>query len=64
MFLHGVPDKSFPEAMNMNLGLLWRPQDVGVASVIVGYLLRKAEDLVWNQLERDKYVEGNEVERG
>lgn len=39
-------------------------QDVGVARVIVGDLLRKPEDLVWNQLKGDKYVEGNDAERG
>lgn len=46
----------------VNVGLLWRPQDVGDARV-VGYLSRESANREWNKPKREKYVVVNKAKR-
>jgi hypothetical protein len=60
--LHGGPVGPLCEAMKVEPGLSWRPQDIGIARV-VGYLPRRAASWEWNQPKRKKCAAVNKAER-
>lgn len=48
--LHKAQERLLCEAVNVKPGLHWRTQDFGDARVL-GYLLRKTTNRVWNQFK-------------
>ena len=58
--LHVGPESPLLEAVKVQPGLPWRPQDVEDARAM-RYLPGRAADTEWNQTKREKYV--NKAER-
>lgn len=58
--LHGGPERPLDEAVKVNLGLLWRPQDV-IDARVVGHLSRKAAIREWNQSKRETLLQSTKL---
>ena len=62
MSLNGGLDRLLREAVKLNPGLSWRPQEDGDARAI-GYLLKKATNRKWNQSNKVKCVVVNKAKK-
>lgn len=59
--LHGEPERSFGDAVRVELGLCWTPQNV--CGRVVGYPPKGTAHRKWKQPKREKFVADNKAAR-